>query len=78
MVPPNRSSSESSTGQWRCYNCARLLGIKRGARFYLKHKRAQYIVWGAVMAVCPRCSHLNDVGIHRAPDQDRDAPQLHA
>lgn len=45
---------------WRCRKCGTLLGIHRGESVHVKHKRAQLVVRGHVMAVCPRCAELNE------------------
>lgn len=46
--------------EWRCRKCGGLLGVVRGGRIHLKHRRAQFVVRGEVMAVCPRCSEMNE------------------
>ena len=46
--------------EWRCRKCGTLLGIRRDGRVHVKHKRAQFVVRGHVMAVCPRCAELNE------------------
>ena len=48
--------------EWRCRKCGTLLGIRRAGRVHVKHKRAQFVVRGHVMAVCPRCAELNETG----------------
>jgi phage FluMu protein Com len=45
---------------WRCRKCATLLGVRRAGRVHVKHKRAQLVLRGHVMAVCPRCAELNE------------------
>ena len=40
--------------EWRCRKCRTLLGVRRGGRVHLKHKRALLVVRGHVMAVCLR------------------------
>lgn len=46
--------------EWRCRKCGGLLGVERDGRIHLKHKRAQFVVTGVVLAVCPRCAELNE------------------
>jgi len=46
--------------EWRCRECERLLGVWRNGRLHLQHKKAQYLVDGRVLAVCPNCSALNE------------------
>ena len=46
--------------EWRCRRCGGLLGVARGGRIHLKHKRAQFVVRGEVLAVCPHCAALNE------------------
>ena len=46
--------------EWRCRKCGGLLGVERDGRIHLKHRRAQFVVRGEVMAVCHRCSELNE------------------
>lgn len=46
--------------EWRCRSCGTLLGVRRAERIHVKHKRAQLVVRGHVMAVCPRCAELNE------------------
>jgi hypothetical protein len=56
--------------EWRCEKCSTLLGVLRSGRVHVKHKRAQFIVRGHMLAVCPRCSDLCelDTAAPRAPD----------
>lgn len=46
--------------EWRCQKCERLLGIWRNGKLSLQYKKAQYLVNGHVLAVCPNCSALNE------------------
>lgn len=46
--------------EWRCRKCGTLLGVERKGRLYLKYKTAQYVVTGAVTAICRRCSEVNE------------------
>lgn len=47
--------------EWRCEKCERLLGIWRNGKLHLQYKKAQYLVNGSVLAVCPNCAALNEV-----------------
>ena len=46
--------------EWRCRTCGTLLGVERHGRLHLKYKSAQYVVTGAVTAVCRRCETTNE------------------
>ncbi len=46
--------------EWRCRNCGGLLGVERNGRIHLKHRRAQFVVRGEVLAVCHRCAEINE------------------
>ena len=54
--------------EWRCRKCGGLLGVERGGRIHLKYRRAQFVVRGEVMAVCHRCSELNETQSAIAPE----------
>lgn len=54
--------------EWRCRKCGGLLGVERGGRIHLKYRRAQFVVRGEVLAVCPRCSELNETQSEVAPE----------
>jgi hypothetical protein len=62
-MTPNTQDQE-----WRCEKCATLLGVLRGDRVHVKHKRAQFVVRGQVMAVCPRCSDLCELDTAARPE----------
>lgn len=59
--------------EWRCRKCGTLLGVRRGGRVHVKHKRAQLVVRGHVMAVCPRCAELNETDTTPPTDDARPA-----
>jgi len=59
--------------EWRCRKCGTLLGVRRGGRVHVKHKRAQLVVRGHVMAVCPRCAELNETDTTPPTDDLRPA-----
>jgi phage FluMu protein Com len=65
-----RSSMQKSSDEreWRCRKCRSLLGMERSGRLHLKYKDAQFVVEGKVMAVCRRCSELNETESHRHQD----------
>ncbi|MEZ4229066.1 MAG: hypothetical protein R3B89_07880 [Polyangiaceae bacterium] len=44
----------------RCEQCGTLIGVERAGRMLLKYKTSQYLVRGEVMAVCRRCSAINE------------------
>ena len=52
---------ETTEVAWRCRKCGTLLGIRRTDQIHIKHKRAQLMVRGEVLAVCPRCAELNEI-----------------
>ncbi len=57
--------------EWRCRQCGTLLGVERGGRMHLKYKTAQFVVSGSVMAVCRRCSEINEMVVgHNASASD--------
>ena len=45
-----------------------LLGVERSGRMLLKYKTAQFVVTGPVMAVCRRCSEINEVTVGAFPE----------
>lgn len=48
-----------------------LFGVERGGRMHLKYKTAQFVVSGSVMAVCRRCSEINETVVgHNASVSD--------
>jgi phage FluMu protein Com len=59
---------QPSEKEWRCRQCGTLLGVERGDRLHLKDKTAQFVVSGPVMAVCRRCSEINETVIGRRDD----------
>jgi len=61
MTPVNQDE------EWRCEKCSTLLGVLRSGRVHVKHKRAQFVVRGHVMAVCPRCSDLCELDTAARP-----------
>jgi len=65
-----RSSMQKSSQEheWRCRKCRSLLGVERSGRLHLKYKDAQFVVEGTVMAVCRRCSELNETQSCRQRD----------
>lgn len=63
-----------SEREWRCKKCETLLGVERGGRLYLKYKKAQFVVQGAVLAVCRSCAELNELST--PPPAARDGPTL--
>lgn len=65
--------SPTMEAEWRCRKCGTLLGIERTGRVHIKHKRAQFVVRGHVMAVCPRCAELNELDNGRAAEEPRPA-----
>ncbi len=68
---------QPSEKEWRCRQCGTLLGVQRGPRLHLKYKTAQFVVSGPVMAICRRCSEINEITVggreHEAPEQGRAA-----
>jgi phage FluMu protein Com len=52
---------QSTEREWRCRQCGTLIGVERYGRMHLKYRSAQFIVTGAVTAVCRRCSEINEV-----------------
>ncbi len=60
--------------EWRCRKCGTLLGIRRAGRVHVKHKRAQFVVRGHVMAVCPRCAELNETDSAPPPPAEQPRP----
>jgi ribosome-binding protein aMBF1 (putative translation factor) len=55
--------SQSAEGEWCCRMCGTLLGEMRGDRLFIKYRGAQFLVCGPVLAVCRRCSELNETFI---------------
>ena len=56
-----------SEHQWRCKRCQTLLGVEKGGQLYLKYKKAQFVVQGAVLAVCRSCAELNELATTSPP-----------
>ena len=48
--------------EWRCRRCGILLGIERNGQIHIRHKRVQVLVQGSIIAVCPRCTEVNETG----------------
>ena len=59
--------THASNQEWRCTKCGRLLGLHKNKAVHIKHKRAQLVVTGSVMAVCPVCAELNETRSGRPP-----------
>jgi uncharacterized C2H2 Zn-finger protein len=57
-----------SEAEWRCGRCGTLLGVRRGRRVHIKHRRAQLIVRGSVMYACPRCGELTETDTIAVPE----------
>ena len=59
--------------EWRCRKCGTLLGVHRTGQIHIKHKRAQLMVRGEVLAVCPRCAELNQIASSPSAEPPRPA-----
>lgn len=66
--------------EWRCKNkaCGALLGIEDSPRIHMRYKQAQWVIEGGdfnVIAVCPRCSTVNERRGHGNRTSPVAAPQ---
>ena len=61
------TTTPNTNFEWRCTRCGTLLGVELHGRMHLKYKSAQYVVTGAVKAVCRRCETTNETFCPRAP-----------
>ncbi|HMA91992.1 MAG TPA: hypothetical protein VKP30_04860 [Polyangiaceae bacterium] len=59
--------------EWICHQCGTLLGIERAGRMHLKYKRSQFLVTGKILAVCRRCSEINEIVVTAASTSNGEA-----
>ena len=71
-------SRHEAESEWRCRRCGALLGVERGGRLHLKYKTAQFMVRGSVIAVCRRCSELNETESPRTRQEEDARVHEHA
>ena len=59
--------------KWQCSRCGTLLGVWQRKGLHLQYKKAQFLVEGKVVAVCRKCSAINEIDSDRP--QERVAPR---
>jgi hypothetical protein len=59
-VPPKSASPNVSTrAEWRCLECGKLLGVRRGAKLQVRVQGHDYLVSLPVEACCRGCGTHN-------------------
>ncbi len=64
---------ETSGDHWCCYQCRKLLGVRKKGRLYIRLARGQeYIVTLPAVAHCRRCGALNEVSAETEAQRQSD------
>lgn len=62
-IHPSRSSiphsSSQSGAEWRCLDCKKLLGVRRGAKLHVRVQGHDYFATLPVEATCRGCGTFN-------------------
>lgn len=54
-------NDDDAIREWHCGHCEMLLGTERDGKLYIKVKKTQLVIQGAIAAVCGYCAELNEL-----------------